>query len=322
MLGFNPLARRALTQQPTADTLLLAAAAGSFTLTGEAGTFQIHEAAAFGSFALAGETATFQTQLAAGFGSFSLAGQAATFQTRLLAAQGSFVLAGQAANLQPQLGAGPGNVAETGIAAVFETFMASTQSVRAGAVASSVLAGRALGQAGENRGTFPLLFNYTLSGHAIFDLETEVAGCGFFTFTGGPYTFLSYDLLGGGGTIVAGTFSRGKWRALQDELAAEREARRAALAAERKRRRALARAAAAAVRARARAARARVDEADAAAAGARALADALAVAAHRQRAQDLLRHTAALHALAGAAQAEARAKAQDEDETIALLLAA
>jgi hypothetical protein len=251
-----------------------------------------------------------------------MAGQAAAFQTQLAAAKGAFVLVGQAANLQQRLGAGSGNLVETGIAAAFETNLAATEWVRAGAVASSVLAARALGQAGETRGTFPLTFNYTFLGQATVDLGTEIAGCGFFTWTGGPFTFLSYDLLGGGGTIVAGTFSRGRWRALRDELAAEREARRAARAGAKKRRREAAEAAAAAVRVRAQAARARADEASAAAAGARALADALAAAAHRQRAQDLARHTAALHALACAAQAEARAKAQDEDDAVALLLAA
>jgi hypothetical protein len=307
-----------------ATTTILVAGQGAFTLTGEPVAFQTQEAAAERSFSLTGELATFQGQLAAALGSFTLAGEPATFETLMVSSGGSFALTGGAVAFQPQLPATAGLFAETGIAATFETFMASTEWVLTqGALGSVAIGAPALGQADENRGTFPLTFNYTLTGVASVDLDTEAAGCGIFTLTGGPYTFLSYDLLGGGGTIVAGTFSRGRWRALQDELAAEREARRAALAAERKRRRALAQARAAAARARAQAARARADQANAAAAGARALADALGVAAHRQRAQDLVRHTAALHALACAAQADARAEAQDEDDdAVALLLAA
>jgi len=166
---------------------------------------------------------------------------------------------------------------------------------------------------------------FVLSGKPTIDLDTEVAACGHFALSG-EGAFLSYDLLGGGGAIVAGTFSRGRWRDLQEQLAAEQAIERKAVAANRRRRREQAEAAARAERERAWAARAEVDQANAAAAGERALADALAVSAGVQRAQDLMRHTVALHALAAAAQASAHAKTRadaiDEEEAIALLLAA
>ena len=100
---------------------------------------------------------------------------------------------------------------------------------------------------------------FVLSGQATIDLDVEVAACGLFALTGGPSLY-SYDLLGGGGTIVAGTFSRGSWRELQAEIAAEQAAARAAVAAERRRRRDEAQAAARARQEHSRAQRARVDE--------------------------------------------------------------
>jgi hypothetical protein len=157
-------------------------------------------------------------------------------------------------------------------------------------------------------------------GHANVHVDTEIAACGLFALTGEAAT-LSYDLLAGG-SIVAGTFSRGKWRALQDEIAAERAAERAARGADKGRRRAQAQAAAQAERDRRRAAWARTDAADAQAAGGRALSAALAAAAGAQWVQELARHTVALHGLALAAKAQADARAQDEDEALALLLAA
>lgn len=189
---------------------------------------------------------------------------------------------------EANLTASGGSFAETGEAATFQGQMAA-------AAGSFALAGQAAG------------------------LEGEVAGCGVFTFAGFPSLY-SYDLLGGGGTIVAGTFSRSRWHALQEQWAADAAARRKARAASQRRRRELAQAAAAAERERTRAARARTEAANAAAAGQRALSDALAVQDGVRRAQELMRRTGALHALATAAQASRRAA--DEDEALALLLAA
>jgi hypothetical protein len=327
-VGGTAIGRLALGQEvdAAATTTILVAAQGSFAETGEAATFQTREIASQASFTLTGEPASFQVQVAAAAGGggtgFALTGEAAAFQAQFAAAQGSFALTGEGAVLTPTLTAAAGAFAVTGFAATFETFLASTQWVFSqGALGSSSLGEVALGQADQNRGAFPLTFNYALTGFAAIDLGSERAGTGLFACTG-IRADLSYELLGGGGTIVAGTFSRGRWRALQDEIAAAQEAQRKAVAARKRRRREQAQAAARAQRVRVAAARAQAAEADAAAAGQRALADALVVAAGVRRTQDLMRHTVALHALAAAAQAKSRADAHDEDEALALLLAA
>jgi hypothetical protein len=191
---------------------------------------------------------------------------------------------------QTNLTVSAGSFAETGGAATFQARMAA-------AAGSFALSGQASG------------------------LEGEVAGCGAFAFTGFPSLY-SYDLLGGGGTIAAGTFSRGRWRALQEQLAADAAAERKARQESKRRRRELAQAAAAAERERARAARARTAAANAAAASRRALSDALVVADDVRRARELMRRTGALHALATAVKARQHSADEDEDEALALLLAA
>lgn len=184
----------------------------------------------------------------------------------------------------------------------------------------NALARLALGQASDTAATVLAAAPgaFVLTGQATVDLSAEIAACGLFALAGEPS--LGHDVTNIGGAIAAGTFSRGRWRALQEELAAERKAERDEVAAQRRRRRAQAQAAARAARERAQAARAQIAQANAAAAGARVLDDALAAAAGVRRSQNLMRHAATLHALAVAAQA--RAQAQDEDEALALLLAA
>src|SRR5947209_5471296 len=86
---------------------------------------------------------------------------------------------------------------------------------------------------------------FLLGAPAVAFDPTEVVSSGRIVWTGSP-AYLSWDFAGGGSAISGGTFSRGKWRALQDEIAAERKAKRKAAAAERDRRRAAALAAAAA----------------------------------------------------------------------------
>src|SRR5436305_3917219 len=150
-------------------------------------------------------------------GAFVETGGAATFQALEAAAGGSFAFTGEPANFQAQLAAGRGNFAATGIVAAFGAVLAAPFGA------------------------------FILAGKASIDLDAEVAACGLFSLTSAG-AFLSYELLGGGGTIVAGTFSRGRWRALQEEIAAEQAAQRAARAADKRRRRAQAQAAAQAER--------------------------------------------------------------------------
>ena len=143
--------------------------------------------------------------LTAACGSFALAGEASTFRQQLAAATGSFAVAGGAATYQDQWVATAGVFVEAGEPAIFEGLLV------------------------ESFGSF------VLSGSPTIDLGAETANCGLFAFTGAP-SLDSYDLLGGGGTIVAGTFSRGRWRALQEQIAAEQEAGRKAIAARKRRR--------------------------------------------------------------------------------------
>ena len=257
-------------------------------------------------------------------GSVSLTGEAATFQDTLVASPGGFSLTGAAAAFRDALVASPGSFARTGGAATFAIFFSEAQGVTptveqqigAGAIGELAL-GQGVGGRFGPVGTISLSF--ALTGEPVISADTEIALAGSFALSRID-TFLSWDYLGGGGTLVAGTFSRGRWRALQEELAAERESERRKRAEEKRRRREAREAAAAAEREHREAAWARIDVANAAAAAERALAHARAVAAHIERERNATRHAAVLHALATAAQEQARA--QDEDEALALLLAA
>jgi hypothetical protein len=282
MLGLEALGHLALGQVVESTTAALPAFAGSFTLTVGAATFQIREVASSGSFTLTGEAATFSDAVVASGGGFALTGEVATFEIVFAEAQG----------------------------------FASTEQMLGGAAFGELALGQGVGEFGPV-GTISLSF--ALTGEAIVDLDAQIAACGFFSW-GSPFTFLSYDLLGGGGTIAAGTFSRGRWRALQEELAAEREAEQREREEERRRRRAAREAAAAAERERRQAERARIDAVNASAAAERAFAHALAVAAHIEWERAAMQHAAILHALALGAQE--RAHAQDDEEALALLLAA
>jgi len=107
------------------------------------------------------------TVLAAAQGSFALTGEAATFRTQMVAAQGSLTLAGEAVAFQAKFPAAFGAFAETGLAVTFETFMASTQwMVPQGALGSSAIGAKTLGLPDENLGSFPLTFHCVLSGSA------------------------------------------------------------------------------------------------------------------------------------------------------------
>ena len=65
------------------QTTTLAAATGTYALTGEAATFRVQVPVAAGSFALSGIAAPLQVGVAAASGAFALTGEAATFATSL-----------------------------------------------------------------------------------------------------------------------------------------------------------------------------------------------------------------------------------------------
>lgn len=104
------------------DTLLTAAS-GSFTLTGEAATFDVGMPAAFGSFTLTGEAALLGPGIVAASGSFALTGEAATFDMKTSAAFGSFALTGEPVIFGVGLTAAFGSFTFTGEAATFDTAM-------------------------------------------------------------------------------------------------------------------------------------------------------------------------------------------------------
>jgi hypothetical protein len=281
-LGLEALGRLALGQAAGSAVTALTAANGGFSLTGRAATFNSTLVIGFGGFTLAGETQTLAPHLVALGGSFTLSGGVASFGTVFAEAQG----------------------------------FTSIEQTLGGAALGELALGQGVGSFGA-KGTLSL--SAVLTGEAVNSSEHEIAGNGLFTLSGAK-AFLSWDYLGGGGAIGAGTFSRGRWHALQQELAAERESERRKREEEKRRRREAREAAAAAERERREAAWARIDVANAAAAAERALSHALAVAAHIERERAAMRHAAVLHALAIAAQEKARA--QDEEEALALLLAA
>ena len=232
------------------------------------------------------------TVLTVAAGNFALAGAAAAVQVQEPEATGSCSLAGQAARLQALQAISSGSFTWIGNTDAFETLLLT-----------------ALGA-------------FALSGSEVAEVDVPL-GTGSFICAGIPAD-LSYDLLGGGGVIAGGTFSRHRWREMLDAIAQAREAeaRRAREAAlrrqvEQRRRhaalldeRALAR----------RSARAAADEqaaALAAAHGEAVLAGLMAMCATAERA-------AAGERAAQAAQAaaQARAAAQDEDDALILLMAA
>jgi hypothetical protein len=154
----------------------------------------------------------------------------------------------------------------------------------------------------------------------------EPVTAGAFTLTGEP-VYQSYDLLGGGSAISGGTFSRGRWHKLLDEIARERAAQersacdaRLRQRAERRRR---AQAAAELRRLGREAARAAAHEHAAVLAAAhgeaaRAGLDAIRAAAERA---DAMAHVLRARRAQAAVNA-ARAAERDEEDAIVLLAAA
>ena len=92
----------------------ISAGTGSFSLTGEAATFQTAQAAAQASFALTGNAATFRVATAAIGTTVALTGSAATFRITEVASQGAFSLTGNAATFQTQIAAAQAAFVETG----------------------------------------------------------------------------------------------------------------------------------------------------------------------------------------------------------------
>lgn len=272
----------------------LPVAAGSFTETGEADTFQVREAESAGSFAERGETATLAPQLNVSAGSVAEAGEAVAFQVQEACADGTVALTGETIQIAGLVSFG--TFALTREAAAFQTQFTASYGV--------------FGLAGPG---------------ATFD-PSEPVGTGYFALSG-PVTFLSYDLLGGGGVITGGTFSRKRWH---DMLAAE--ARREREDARRRREKRLRKAAERRDRERAFAeARRRAREDEKARGEAATATLRLTHAAAAARGLERLRAIAAAAAAqsqAGRAAASAPALGhepgvdQDEEEAIALLLLA
>jgi hypothetical protein len=181
----------------------------------------------------------------------------------------------------------------------------------------------ALGQISDSKVLVVSAGAFVLAGQVAAVGPAEPVTTGVFVLTGGA-VHLSHDLLGGGGTITGGTFSRRRWRELlaQDERAreaGERRIRDARLRRQAERRR----------RERAQAElRRRAREAAAADADAQAAALARSHAAQAQAGLQAMRaavdHAAAVtQAAHAAADAATHARVRnDEDEALLLLLAA
>jgi Concanavalin A-like lectin/glucanases superfamily len=156
------------------STTTLTAAEGSFTLTGEAVTFQIQDAAAQGAFTLTGEAAPLLIADAAAEGSFTLTGEAALFEQFLAAAEGPFALTGEAATLTWVLpGAAQGSFTLMGEAAPLQVGLAAAEGP------------------------------FTLTGEAALDEQFLGAAVGSFTLTGEPVNFI----LPGSLVVASGAFT-------------------------------------------------------------------------------------------------------------------
>lgn len=96
LLGFDAIGRLSLgqiRQQPS-----LAAASGSFALSGVSTSFKLSEAASAATFALTGKPAPIGLGLSTVTGSYSVTGSAVSFKVSESIAAGSFVITGGAAN--------------------------------------------------------------------------------------------------------------------------------------------------------------------------------------------------------------------------------
>ena len=320
-LGTEALGRLALGQELDAlfGATILTAASASFASSGQAVAFRIQEPLAFGSYTLVGPALGCQTQATEDVASFALAGGLETFQAQFTDTFGGFALTGRPAVLAPTLTVTSGTFSADGRAVAFQLRMGSTEwVVSEDALGSSAVGQAAVGQGDSFEGAFPLTFNYALTGGAATDLDTEVAEPGFYALSGSA--FLSHEFLGGGGTLSGGTFSRGRWRALQDGIAAERESEARTRARDLARRRAAAKRAATAAKAARDAARAREDAVNAGLARDRALAGALDAVTGARSVSGVADGSARL--IHAARTARALADARDEEEALALLLAA
>ncbi len=271
----------------------IAAAAGGFALTGIAASFKTTSPAAAASYALTGQAATFVGRLTTAVGTFAVTGQAALFSFNFAAAARAYTVAGDAAALTPKAIAGAGTYANNGVDARFaHTFTADAQS-------------------------------YTISWQTFSDASTLAANGTAFSLIGQGAN-LSYDIdLGGVGSgISGGTFSRGRWRELQEEEHRAREAAELArrriedAAREAAQRRASEQRAAIAAR------RAAEDKANTERTQLRAFEDAVDAFIGAQRSAAQLQGANALNDAAAAAQAQLTAEREEEEAIVHLLLVA
>lgn len=192
---------------PAAVAYTLAAASGSFTLTGQATTLKAARTlgATSGSFALTGQNATLRRgyPLSAGSGSFVLTGQAATLAAArtLPAGGGVFTLTGQTAGLYHgyPLSAGSGSFTLTGQAATLKAgraVVAGSGSFTLTGQAASPKAGRLVVA---SSGTYTLTGQDATLTYTPLGSFTLAADAGSFTLTGQAAGLLA------GRTIAAGT---------------------------------------------------------------------------------------------------------------------
>jgi len=184
---------------PSATNLSIAAQYGSFALTGQAVTFTVSQAETYGSFSLTGQPLTFTISEAPSYGSFSLTGQQVAFGDLMGEQVGTFTLTGEPLTFSISEPAVYGSFALTGQPVTYSlTFV-------------------------------PAYGAYTLTGIAVTETDSEAVSPGYFTLTGFDAGYL-VDFNPGGTNLTnhgptGPTFTRKRWRELQDQFEADEKAR-------------------------------------------------------------------------------------------------
>lgn len=191
--------RAGVFEQPSATSLSIAAQYGPFALTGQAVTFTVSQAEAYGSFSLTGQPLTFTISEAPAYGAISLTGQQVAFGDLMGEQVGTFALTGEPLTF---------SINEP---AVYGAFALTGQRVTYGL-------------------TFvPAYGAFTLTGIAVTETDSESVDPGYFTLTGFDAGY-SVDFNPGGTTLTnhgptGPTFTRKRWRELQDQFDADEKAR-------------------------------------------------------------------------------------------------
>jgi hypothetical protein len=175
--SFQEVIPGALVTETSLNAYTLAAAVGSYAVTGSAATLSVQEPASTGNYAVTGSAASFSISEPAATGSYSVSGVAAGFSINEPATSGSYVISGVAVNFQISEPASTGSYLLSGSAASL------TKGFGLAATAGS----------------------YTLTGVATNLLISEPATTGSYVLTGSSATLSISEPAASGAYAIAGS---------------------------------------------------------------------------------------------------------------------